>query len=206
MSTKNLSKKQRIWIITSCCIVVAIALLVLLIALLKSALQDNDSNQQAKDDLSGTINFMLGKDDAIEAYIYGVPSAVGTSNRIFSDHELGSEISKRVEFDIEILAVTGEEASAEIMVKAPDVYSMLCDIVKNNLVSDTSSLLDELRLRLDGECLTIEKTITCSLKFSDERWRLVSNPELFNMLSGNLYEYYSNLGKDIVDELAGGNE
>ena len=51
---------------------------------------------------------------------------------------------------------------------------------------------------------TIEKTVACNFEYDGKKWNLMPNKELFNVLSGNLYDYCANLGKNTIEELAGG--
>lgn len=178
--------------------------LIILFILLSMSGCGNLNHGQLKDDLTNTIESMLGKNDTNEIYISGLTFLSETSYQVLMDNEVGNRICELIEYRIENIDIKDEEATVVINIKSPDIYQMICQIVENKNASDTDSLLKELLSQLNTEYQTTEKNVSCNLEYKNEHWYLIPNTELSNMLSGNLYEYYANLGKNTVDELTGG--
>ncbi|MBO5935883.1 MAG: hypothetical protein J6Q94_10405 [Clostridia bacterium] len=163
--------------------------------------QDKD---QLHADLTATLKSMLGTNESDEAYISGINSHDKTSYQVLMDNDTGKRIGELIEYQIDNIEISQEKATVDITIKAPDIYQMLCQIVRDKNINDADSLLKELSLQLNSQYQPIEKTVTCNMEYKNEHWYLITNNELSNILSGNLYEYYANLGKNTVEELTGG--
>lgn len=202
--SEHTGRKKSKKIIIIIALVVVAALSVLIAFLFPILGEKNQATVQLKNDLTNTIESMLGKNDTNEIYISGLTFLNETSYQVLMDNDVGNKIGELIEYSIENVDITDAEATVVINVKSPDVYLMICQIVENKNASDTDSLLKELLSQLNKECQTTEKNISCNLKYENGHWYLMPDTELSNILSGNLYEYYANLGKNTVDELTGG--
>lgn len=179
------------------------AILVLLMLISMSACSSESKNQLERD-LNSTIESMLGKSDNEEADISRLNSLINKSDRLLTDTEAGDKICELVEYSIDKIEIKDEKGTADITVKAPDAYKMICQIAETQKTDDKELLLKELLNKLNGDYETIEKTVTCNFEYNGKKWNLMPNKELFNVLSGNLYDYCANLCKNTIEELAGG--
>lgn len=176
----------------------------LLMAIISLSACDSKEEKLLKTDLSNTIESILGKNSNGDIYISGASFADEKSYRVILDNKVGNQVCEKVEYKIEKIEIDGNTAQVAVFVKSPDVPRIFDEILEGGNVKSVEDLLSELSIRLDENYITMEKTIQCSLEFKDKHWYLLSNPELFNILSGNMLDYYMEFNQDTVDDLMEG--
>ncbi len=179
--------------------------LILVFTLFSLASCSKNAEKQVEEDLTGTVSALLGLKEAQEAYLCDASAKDIDAVRVLKESEMADKISRKTVFSVENIEISDKKATADITVSSPDVYAIFCKIVQEKSVTAVDDLLDNVSKELDGDYIKIEKTIACELEYRDEHWYLQTNRELFNVLSGNLYNYYIGLGESTVNELMGEN-
>ena len=162
---------------------------------------DTQAQVQAKDDLQVTFEAILGRSDSL-GYVYG---AQGQLNSLLNDNETSAKINDAITYEIKNVKVADEKGTAQIFITAPDVYAILTELgSEGNSGEDLDALLSQINVALDSKHKNLEANVDVDLEQIGEHWFLVPNEELANALSGNLIQWYSNLGNKAIDDLIGG--
>ena len=162
---------------------------------------DTQKQAQAQEDLQVTLEAILGRSDS-QGYVYGVQ---GQFNRLFNDNETSAKINDTITYEIRNVKVIEEKGTAQIFIIAPDVYAILTELASEGSSGENSdALLSQINLALDSNHKNFETNVDVHLEQIGEHWFLVPNEDLANALSGNLIQWYSNLGNKAIDDLIGG--
>lgn len=161
------------------------------------------SASSAKNDITAQIEEMLGTSyENEESGIFG--ELVG-NNQIFSDDEYGRKISEKVEYKITSVDVAGERGTVTVEIKSPDVYAILEEAASEmSSDADVDMLLVRVSEKLESSHPEISETVTCEIKFQNEKWKLVLCTELLDALSGNLYSAYMGIADDVIGSVEEG--
>jgi len=203
MNEKKKSLKVKM-IVLLCCLVTALACLS--VGVIYFSQNNNLKYEQAKQDVTLTLDAILNRTKPEEIYISGM-FFNENSYHIFSDNEAGAAISDHIEYKIKKFNFDKDNESVEISIHSPDVYKILVEIVeKDHSFDNTEELLKSVLECLTSTYPTIENTIECSMEYKSGHWYLKPNKELFNSFSGNLYGYYMNTGKNTLNDIVGGDD
>ena len=161
---------------------------------------DKKSASSAEKDISAQIEEMLETSENYDGS--DLIEKIAGNNQIFADDEYGRKIGERVEYNIKSVEVEGESGTVTIEIKSPDAYAILEEAASElGSDGDVDMLLMRVSEKLERVHPEINKTVTCGIKFKNEKWNLVLNIELLDALSGNLYSAYMGIADGIIDSV-----
>lgn len=154
---------------------------------------------QVKEDLSVTLDALTGKSPE-NPYIY---SSVQKYESIISDKALSDKINKKCTYKINKTKINENEATVDILFSAPDIYEYLNNKSQDNDFISVSDLITNITNDIDSEIQLKTYEIQIELIKSNDKWYLKPNSELSNALSGGLLKWYSDIGKNKINEFIG---
>ena len=195
----NNKPKKKLFIILGA-IILATILLVATISIILHLKNHSDQTEaiqtkKLEEDFSATIDAILGKSDANDAYISRMTAMTDDSFQIFDDSAIGNAVSNHIQYSIDNIEANDTSATVTIHLVSPDIYGFLQKSIENGSnFSDANDISNYLTSELDKGIDTIELTTECSFEYKDGHWYWFPSKEVLNALSGNLYMYFENNG------------
>ena len=159
---------------------------------------DDNSTKKIEQDLSASIDALLNRSES-DGYIFLMNESKNVM--LFEENEITKKIYHAIHYQIKKIEIDGSESSAQLLITSPDMYTILEGSIYGLNEDDVDKLLDIVNRALDTEYPKIESDVTVSLEQIGENWFLFPDSQLINALTGNLSQWYSQLGKNTVDAL-----